>query len=239
MQQNMISPKNQELLGSITYKLFKSVSEPLLEFLKNTIESLILLRSESSSAAVFTLRSQSILKLWSLHEKTVKISQGLDPQTSFERMMRLITQVHKNMVSMVEHLSDRLSHIAISKEFQSSVSTIFAQFSMIFDTFNKLDDIVNGLFYHASTTGGSDDELFYIDNQLLLDIKRYNEHNASLKNKIIMTSSGFKEYLLIELNIFKSCKEKLLDHSMDHAITEDPKFKDFLAKRRQRLNIPT
>lgn len=239
MHRDMISPKNQELLGSIIAKLFKSISEPLLEFLKNSMESLILIRSEGSSVPVFTLRSHAILKLWGLHDKTVRIVTGLDPQDNFEKMMRLITQVHKNMVSLVGYLSDRLSQITVSKEFQKSISTIFTHFSKIFDTFNMLDHIVNGLFYHASTTGGSDDELFYIDDQLLMDIKRYNQHNLSLKNKIIMTSSGFKEYLLIELNVFKSSKEKLLDYSMDQAITEDPKFKDFLAKRRQRLNIPT
>ncbi|KAL3229100.1 hypothetical protein RNJ44_02187 [Nakaseomyces bracarensis] len=238
MQKDMISPKNQELLGSIISKLFKSISEPLLEFLMNTMESLILIRSEESSKPVFTLRSHTILKLWSLHEKTNRIAQGLDPQDNFEKMMRLITQLHKNMVSMVGHLSDQISKISVAKEFQKPVSTIFAQFSLIFDTFNMLDHIVNSLFYHASTTGNSDDELFYINDQLLMDIKRYNQNNLSLKNKIIMTSSGFKEYLLIELNIFQSSKEKLLDYSMDQAITEDPKFKDFLTKRRQRLNIP-
>lgn len=238
MLSETISKENQKILSSIVFKLFKSISEPLLEFLKDAMESLILLHTNESQYPIFTLRSHVILKLISLHEKINKITKNFSNCENYEKLMRLISQTHINLISIVSLLSDQLSQYHIREEFSNSISVIFQQISSIFKSFNMFDDIVNQLYYHATATGGSDGSLFYVTDPLLMDITQFNQFNDTLKNEIIMASSGFKEYLLIELNVFQLSKEKLLNHSMDTAITGDPKFKDFLAKRRQRLNIP-
>lgn len=247
------SAKNQRIFNEVCKNLALSQSKPLQEFVDILFEKLMYPRESMSlilnlqscnsqtqdvQYEIFDLGHPRILELIMLRQKILETkTTGTEKWESDEyapRLLRNLNRIYLLLVNLLQVLSDHIEVPTHSAFYRQIVSESVSDFQIAFETFNSLDIIFRSLLKNAEQFGTSDDRLFHVDEHLLSRIKNFSNANQIWLENLLIESVAVKEYMLVE-GKFQFTESKIKAKALDTIY--EPKFEQFLLKRKARLNI--
>lgn len=253
------SLKNQEVFNDICKNLIISQSKPLLEFIDILLEKLMYPRKSKSLIHLLTLQDPDIqrevdykifdlghpriLEIILIRQKIVEIkATGNVAWKSSEftpKLLRKLNQIYLLIVNLLQVLSDHIEVPSHSNFYRQIVTESISDFQTAFETFNSLNFIFQALLRSVEKFGISDERIFHVDGNLLSKIKTFSDDNLIWYESLMIESIAVREYLLVEKKIYENEHNDQMDEVSALAIKAiySPKFEQFLAKRKARLNI--
>ncbi|CCC71444.1 hypothetical protein NCAS_0H01340 [Naumovozyma castellii] len=219
-----ISPRNSQILKEIIHILNNSLGRALREFIDIIYESILYGNTTDK-----VLRSVFLDQLKCIGEALNQLSDTKVVVGVLEKTRR----IHLKLMDFLNKLSDEIN------SFEDIIVKHLKNFSLTFQSFKLLNSIVEDLIDDALISGISDDKIFQVKNNLKLikRIKEFIKFNSDWLEAMMVESIAFKEYLIIEVKIFKNnikMGELIKDKEF---VVRNEDFQKFLTIRKSRLKI--